>query len=79
MSSPAGDFVSLQERQQRLLGLLVPLPSDEGHDFGALLSGPNVHQPEIPTLASLLVNKRFEPREEAKEAFLDHKSDCFWP
>lgn len=33
MSSPAGDLLAPQERQQCLFGRLVPLPSDEGHDF----------------------------------------------
>jgi hypothetical protein len=44
MPSPSGDLVALQERQQGLLGLLVALSPDEGHDFGALLSGPNIHR-----------------------------------
>ena len=38
MPSPSGDLVAPQERQQGLLGLLVALSSDEGHDFGAFLS-----------------------------------------
>ena len=44
MPSPSGDLVALQERQQGLLGLLVALSPDEGHDFGAFLSGPNIHR-----------------------------------
>jgi hypothetical protein len=44
MPSPASDLVSLQERQQRLLGCLVTLAPDEGHDFGSLSWCPNVHR-----------------------------------
>jgi hypothetical protein len=42
MPSPSSDLVALQERQQRLLGLLVALSPYEGHDLGALLSGPDI-------------------------------------
>ena len=42
MPSPASDLVLPQQREQRLLGLLVPLPPDEGHDLGALLFGPDI-------------------------------------
>ncbi len=42
MPSPAGDLVLLQQCQQHLFGLLVALPSDEGHDLGALLFGPDI-------------------------------------
>jgi hypothetical protein len=43
MPSPAGNLLALEERQQCLFGLLVPLPSDEGHYLGALLWCPDVH------------------------------------
>ena len=42
MPSPASDLVLPQQREQRLLGLLVPLPPDVGHDLGALLFGPDI-------------------------------------
>ncbi len=42
MPSPSSDLVALQQRDQRLLGLLVAFAPDEGHDFGTLLFGPNV-------------------------------------
>jgi hypothetical protein len=44
MSSPSRDLAALQEGQQRLLGLLVALPPNEGHDLGALLLIPNIHE-----------------------------------
>ena len=48
MPSPAGDLVSLQQAQQRLLGLLVPLPPNERHDFGALFSRPDIcHESDL--------------------------------
>jgi hypothetical protein len=48
MPSPASDFFAPQERQQCLFGLLVPLPSDEGHDFGALLWRPDIcHESDL--------------------------------
>ncbi len=42
MPSPSGDLVALQQRDQRLLGLIVAFAPDEGHDLGALLSRPNI-------------------------------------
>ena len=48
MPSPAGDLVSLKQAQQPILRLIVALAPDEGHDLGALPSGPNIwHEPDM--------------------------------
>ena len=48
MPSPAGDLILLQQGQQRVLRFFVALPSDEGHDLGAFLSGPNIcHESDL--------------------------------
>lgn len=48
MPSPSGDLVLPQQREQRILHLIVALAPDEGHDLGALPSGPNIwHEPDM--------------------------------
>ena len=48
MPPPSGDLVLSQQDQRCLLGLLVPLPPDERHDFRALLSRPDIcHESEL--------------------------------
>ena len=48
MPSPSGDLALLQQREQRILGLLVAFAPDQGHNLEALLFGPDIcHESDL--------------------------------
>ena len=48
MPSPADNLVLPKQREQRILRLLVAPAADEGHDFGALFSRPDIcHESDL--------------------------------